>query len=74
MTTEIHPKLAPYRVMWRADLSTRWILMKEADTREEADQFALEALHAHGGYCRLISQFVIHESERPRAWEGPNVP
>lgn len=65
-------KLAPYRVMWRANLSTRWILMKDATTREEADDIAAYAINAYGGYCRLITQHVIAESERTGVWEAAN--
>lgn len=64
-------KLKPYRVMWRPDLSTRWLLMKEADTREEADGIAVETIKAHRGYVRLITQHVIEETTSAGAtWEA----
>jgi hypothetical protein len=59
----------PYRVEWRPDLVTRWLLIDHAGTRDEADDLAEKALKDHKGYVRLITQHVISASERPGQWE-----
>lgn len=63
-----HDPLPPYRVVWRAHLTTGWTLLGDRDTREEADTLAIESMKLYGGYCRLIAQHVVAESERPREW------
>jgi hypothetical protein len=62
----------PYRVEWRANLTTRWLLIQECSTREGADGLVRETLKAHGGYCRLKTQHVIEASPRPGEWEAPD--
>jgi hypothetical protein len=68
----IDVEVPPYRVEWRANLTTRWLLINTAGTREDADGLARDVLREHRGYCRLISQHVIASSERPGHWEAPD--
>lgn len=63
--------LDPYRVEWRSNLTTRWMLMGSAETREDADDLAERSLNRHGGFCRLVSQHVIATSPRPHEWVRP---
>jgi hypothetical protein len=76
VTVEVMPgrrapgEVHPYRVEWRANLSTRWMWVGDEPTRPEADELAQRTLTAHGGYCRLLSQHVIATSQRPGAWEA----
>lgn len=60
--------IAPYRVEWRPDLTTRWLLIDHRFKREDADALAVETLERHNGYCRLISQHVVGASRSPGHW------
>jgi hypothetical protein len=60
--------LEPYRVEWRSNRTTRWMLMAAEVTRDEADARARAAVDKHGGYARLVSQHVIAESPGPARW------
>jgi hypothetical protein len=78
MTIDV--EVPPYRVEWRANLTTRWLLISTAGTREDADGLARGALR-NRGYCRLISQPVIASRERPdniiefrRLYRGRRIP
>jgi hypothetical protein len=67
--SQIDVSVLPYRVEWRPNLVTRWLLIDQAGAREEADDLAERALKDHNGYVRLITQHVISASERPGHWE-----
>jgi hypothetical protein len=60
----------PYRVEWRPDLVTGWLLIGASGSRTLADDLAEATLSAHRGYCRLITQHVIESSPTPGSWEG----
>jgi hypothetical protein len=49
----------PYRVEWQADLSTRWSLMTEAESRGEAEAAAERILNVHNGRVRVVGQRVV---------------
>lgn len=49
----------PYRVEWQPDLVTRWGLMTEAETREEADLAAKRVLSEYNGRVRVVAQRVV---------------
>lgn len=51
--------LKPYRVEWRAHLTTRWLRAAEADHHEDAMAVAQIWREQHGGQTRVISQHVI---------------
>lgn len=49
----------PYRVEWQSDLTTRWGLMTEAETREDADLQADRILNEYRGRVRVVMQRVV---------------
>jgi hypothetical protein len=51
--------LMSYRVEWRANLTTLWVLAQSTDGHEEARNLAARHLAAHGGQVRIIVQHVI---------------
>lgn len=53
-------ELAPYRVEWRPNLVTGWMLMKGYDTHDEALTAAGEKRREYGGQTRVVTQHVIH--------------
>lgn len=64
-----HVDCRPYRIEWRENLTTLWLVLDHADGREEADAKILRMLSENGGYCRLINQTVVAASETPRRWD-----
>jgi hypothetical protein len=52
-------RVKPYRVEWRPDLVTQFVLIGSRDLREEADDLARESREKWGGQTRIISQHVI---------------
>lgn len=61
MSADLSPK--PYRIEWRAILTTTWLLVKEADSHDEALTIAREHVGEFGGYTRVIVQHVIERYE-----------
>lgn len=62
-----------FRVEWRANLTTRWMLIEAVPTRDEADALAAETLGKPGlspGYCRIVEQRVVASSRTP--WALPD--
>lgn len=52
-------EMEPYRVEWRAGLTTRWTLLGSAESWDDARDLA-HAQHAqHKGQVRVICQHVI---------------
>jgi hypothetical protein len=64
------------RVDWRPDLTTRWSLISPAVDTAAADEIVERTLRQHGGYCRVVWQYVMASSPRPGVWERlpPRVP
>lgn len=62
-TVRIHGdahKLSPYRVEWRPDLVTHWVLLGGADSHDQALSAVDRALQRfNGGQARAVSQHVI---------------
>jgi hypothetical protein len=52
-------RLKPYRVQWRPDLVTQFVLIGDRDRHEEATALAKESRDKWGGQTRIISQHVI---------------
>lgn len=52
--------LQPYRVEWRCNLTTGWLLAKAYDTHDAAIDAAGDFRREHGGQTRVVTQHVIH--------------
>jgi hypothetical protein len=51
-------KLEPYRVEWRSDLTTSWVVMASCESHDEARELLLVNLRAYGGQVRIVVQHV----------------
>ena len=57
-------KLAPYRIEWRPNFVTNWILLRGAVmTHDEAMRLMDTEHKEHGGQVRVVTQHVIANTE-----------
>lgn len=52
--------LKPYRVDWRPDLVTQWLLIGGRDTHEGAIALDEQTREKYSGQTRIVSQHVIN--------------
>jgi hypothetical protein len=52
-------RLKPYRVQWRPDLTTSWIVLSDEAEHDAAMAVAEEKRAEFGGQTRVIAQHVI---------------
>lgn len=58
-----HPDLHPYRIEWQANRTTNWVPVTTSHSHENAIEVAEEHVRQYHGYCRVISQHVIHRCQ-----------
>jgi hypothetical protein len=52
-------EMKPYRVEWRPDLITMWLLIRSQNTHDEARACAADSLKRWGGQVRIVTQHVV---------------
>lgn len=55
--------LKPYRIEWQFQLDISWTPVTSCDSHDEALAAAEAHVGKYGGYCRVISQHVIHRTK-----------
>lgn len=49
----------PYRVEWRANLTTQWVLLQSCDTHGDALEVMEREEERLGGQARVLTQHVV---------------
>lgn len=58
-----HYDLKPYRIEWQFSTNVNWVPVTSCDSHDEAMTAAEEHVEKYDGYCRVISQHVIHRTK-----------